>query len=244
MTALQPRIKVDVISTDPYFRTIVSPVIARVAREQAQSGVPTLQRRVILVDADGGLGVLLDAERHRKSDPEASTIFACRLDEDGDPTPGGEVARGASVVTFDSNFARNLYHVLVLALVGLVVHPRDRRAVDDAGAQPSPPPPDPYTDLDFLRLKSLSATERKVLVFLTEALSNKHIARRLSISDNTVRVHMRSIFLKLDVQNRTQAALMATRYRHTDVLPHECLETDLTQPAESGAVARVARLVG
>jgi len=73
-------------------------------------------------------------------------------------------------------------------------------------------------DPDLERLKSLSFTESRVLLSLTEGMSNKQIAKEINISDNTVRVHVRNIFLKLGVQNRTQAALLATRFRYTDVL--------------------------
>ena len=73
-------------------------------------------------------------------------------------------------------------------------------------------------DPDFERLSRLSRTEMKVLCGLLDGLSNKHIARQIDISDNTVRVHIRNIFLKLGVVNRTQAALFATRYRYTGVL--------------------------
>ena len=74
------------------------------------------------------------------------------------------------------------------------------------------------TDQDLERLRSLSLTESRVMLALTEGLSNKQIARVISISDNTVRIHVRNIFLKLGVQNRTQAALLATRYWYTGVL--------------------------
>ena len=74
------------------------------------------------------------------------------------------------------------------------------------------------TDQDLERLRSLSLTESRVMLALTEGLSNKQIAREINISDNTVRIHVRNIFLKLGVQNRTQAALLATRYWYTGVL--------------------------
>lgn len=73
-------------------------------------------------------------------------------------------------------------------------------------------------DPELARLKTLSCTEARVLLLLTQGLSNKQIAREIEISDNTVRVHIRNIFLKLSVQNRTQAALLATRFRYTGVL--------------------------
>jgi len=54
----------------------------------------------------------------------------------------------------------------------------------------------------------LTEREEDVLALMAEAASNKVIARRLSINDATVRVHVRSVLRKLGVNNRTQAALL------------------------------------
>lgn len=58
-------------------------------------------------------------------------------------------------------------------------------------------------------LKLLTERELGVLQLLAEGCSNKTIARRLSVSDSTIRVHVRAILKKLKMQNRTQAALYA-----------------------------------
>lgn len=60
-------------------------------------------------------------------------------------------------------------------------------------------------------LSALSAREREVLALLVEGLPNKLIARRLEISEKTVKAHLTSIFRALDVSDRTQAALWAQR---------------------------------
>ncbi|WP_168797703.1 response regulator transcription factor [Aliishimia ponticola] len=57
----------------------------------------------------------------------------------------------------------------------------------------------------------LSSREETVLERILGGQSNKEIARDLGISDSTVKVHMRSIFRKIGVRNRTQAAMWATR---------------------------------
>jgi len=44
---------------------------------------------------------------------------------------------------------------------------------------------------------------------LHDGKPNKLIARELGLSQSTVKVHMRSVFRKLGVQNRTEAALAA-----------------------------------
>ena len=57
----------------------------------------------------------------------------------------------------------------------------------------------------------LSDREREVLLLLAEGLSNKLIARRLSISEKTVKAHLTSVFRTIGVTDRTQAALWAER---------------------------------
>ncbi len=61
-------------------------------------------------------------------------------------------------------------------------------------------------------LESLSPREREVLVMVAEGLSNKLIARRLSISEKTVKTHLTSVFRQIGVTDRTQAALWAQRH--------------------------------
>jgi DNA-binding NarL/FixJ family response regulator len=55
----------------------------------------------------------------------------------------------------------------------------------------------------------LSAREREVLSCVAEGLPNKLIARRLEISEKTVKSHLTSIFQAIGVSDRTQAALWA-----------------------------------
>jgi DNA-binding NarL/FixJ family response regulator len=55
----------------------------------------------------------------------------------------------------------------------------------------------------------LSAREREVLKCVAEGLPNKLIARRLEISEKTVKAHLTSIYQQINVSDRTQAALWA-----------------------------------
>ncbi|MEA2256414.1 MAG: two-component system, NarL family, response regulator LiaR [Solirubrobacteraceae bacterium] len=57
----------------------------------------------------------------------------------------------------------------------------------------------------------LTAREREVLCLIARGLSNKRIARELQISEATVKIHVSSVLRKLDVTDRTQAALHAVR---------------------------------
>jgi DNA-binding NarL/FixJ family response regulator len=60
-------------------------------------------------------------------------------------------------------------------------------------------------------MKSLTERETSVLRLVAEGLANKEIARRLVISEKTVKAHLNNVFVKLDVHSRTQAALQAIR---------------------------------
>lgn len=57
----------------------------------------------------------------------------------------------------------------------------------------------------------LSPRELEILTCLTMGMSNKEIAQHLHISQQTVKNHMTSIMTKLNVNDRTQAALTALR---------------------------------
>jgi DNA-binding NarL/FixJ family response regulator len=77
--------------------------------------------------------------------------------------------------------------------------PRAARTMLDARSAPDP-------------LGGLSEREREVLQLLVEGLPNKLIARRLEISEKTVKSHLTRIFRELEVTDRTQAALWAERH--------------------------------
>lgn len=55
----------------------------------------------------------------------------------------------------------------------------------------------------------LSQREREILSTVASGLQNKHVAKRLGISGNTVRFHLKNIFIKLGVKSRTQAVSVA-----------------------------------
>ena len=58
----------------------------------------------------------------------------------------------------------------------------------------------------------LTDREREVLALVRDGLANKQIARRLGIAERTVKAHLTSIFQRLGVTDRTQAALWASTH--------------------------------
>ena len=57
----------------------------------------------------------------------------------------------------------------------------------------------------------LTARELEVLRLVVDGLANKQIARRLGISEKTVKGHLTNLFQRIGVADRTQAALWAER---------------------------------
>ncbi len=64
---------------------------------------------------------------------------------------------------------------------------------------------------DKEKINSLTKRELEVLILVSEGMFNKEIADRLDISERTVKNHISSIFRKIDVADRTQAAVFAIR---------------------------------
>jgi DNA-binding NarL/FixJ family response regulator len=55
----------------------------------------------------------------------------------------------------------------------------------------------------------LSQREREVLELVTRGMANKQVARRLGITERTVKAHLTNVFQRIGVTDRTQAALWA-----------------------------------
>ena len=66
-------------------------------------------------------------------------------------------------------------------------------------------------DTDAVKIESLTKRELEVLKNLSYGMYNKEIAEKLSISERTVKNHISNIFKKIEVTDRTQAAVFAIR---------------------------------
>ena len=69
-------------------------------------------------------------------------------------------------------------------------------------------------------LDSLSQREREVLALIAEGLNNQQIAERLGIGEKTVKTHVSNVLGKLDVSDRTQAAVYAWKSGLKQRPPH------------------------
>lgn len=63
----------------------------------------------------------------------------------------------------------------------------------------------------FVEKYSLTEQEFKTLHLLAEGLSNEEMSRTVNLSRETIKMHLKALFRKLQVKNRTEAAVLAVR---------------------------------
>jgi DNA-binding NarL/FixJ family response regulator len=126
-------------------------------------------------------------------------IVALMSNADSQEIEFDEIAPLGGIVTYDLSAGAFVRSLLLIAS-GERVFPHDL-ALGRKSATPSP-----EQQSDGVRL---SPREKEILSYLVEGHSNKLIARHLSITEATVKVHLKSVLRKIRVENRTQAAIWA-----------------------------------
>lgn len=97
--------------------------------------------------------------------------------------------------------------------LGLTLTRKNPQAVI-SGSSPGPSPATPFT-IDSVRLSELAITPREleILGLIAAGLSNREIADRLFVSENTVKTHSSRLFDKLGAKRRTQAVQLGKEAR-------------------------------
>lgn len=154
--------------------------------------------QAVIVDADGLAASPAAVAEIRRTYPELKILLLCGA-------VSKEVVRCAmderiEGVVLKSDTAEEVILALRNVLEGRAVMPIGWQA---ASLQPDAP------------LAALSAREREVLELAASGMSNKEIAKRLTISVNTVKFHLRTIYSRLGVRNRVEA-MRALGHRQED----------------------------
>lgn len=68
-------------------------------------------------------------------------------------------------------------------------------------------------DSNKISTLGISVRELEVLQLISQGLSNHEIAEELFVSESTIKTHVSSLFVKLDVKRRTQAVTRAKEWR-------------------------------
>src|SRR5262249_23704065 len=106
----------------------------------------------------------------------------------------------------DTRAADLLAAIRVVAGGQAVAAPTVTRRLIEHFVNVTPPPVRDTSQLDLL-----TPREREVLTLITHGLSNVEIARRLVLSEGTVKGHVNRILAKLDLRDRVQAVILGYR---------------------------------
>ncbi len=154
---------------------------------------------VVLMDLDLPRLDGLEATRRILADRPGAAVLVLTAFSDRPRIPGALEAGACGYLLKDVASEEVAEGIRAAARGESPLDPRAARTVLSARTEPDP-------------LAGLSEREREVLALLVEGLPNKLIARRLEISEKTVKSHLTRIFRVLDVTDRTQAALWAERH--------------------------------
>ena len=131
-------------------------------------------------------------------------ILLTTFEEEEDMVAG--IRAGAAGFLFKNAEIEEIHSALLeVVRGGRVIHPRVTQALADALSAPRLPVPMPLT-----------GRELEVLQAVASGISNKLIARRLNITEGTVKTHMSSVLSKLGAANRTDAVRVARQLRLLD----------------------------
>ena len=167
--------------------------------EQAVRAAGELTPDVVLMDLDMPVVDGIEATRRIVSDRPGAAVLVLTAFSDRQRILGALEAGACGYLLKDAASEDVAEGIRAAARGESPLDPRAARTVLSARAEPEP-------------LEGLSAREREVLDLLVEGLPNKLIARRMEISEKTVKSHLTRIFRELGVTDRTQAALWAERH--------------------------------
>ena len=169
-----------------------------VVLDRALERTPDRPVDVSLFDTYGAADGQIDRIKVLADDPMSGTVVVFSFSTAPELVTASIGAGAGGFVSKTVN-ARQLADAIVTVAVGhrVVLTPAPHRHRDGDLGWPG-------------RGRDLSARDSELLVLLRQGYTNREIAERLYLSENTVKTHLRRLFTKLGVSNRTQAAMVAT----------------------------------
>ena len=153
---------------------------------------------VVLMDLEMPVLDGIDATRAILAERPGTAVLVLTSFSDRRRITGALNAGAVGYLLKDASAADVLQGIRTAAAGGSPIDPRAARSLLDAQSAPDP-------------LAGISPRERQVLALLLDGMPNKLIARRLDISEKTVKSHLTSIFRQIGVTDRVQAILWVER---------------------------------
>ncbi len=177
---------------------------------QALEQVPKTRPDIVLMDLKmPGMNGIIATQRIRDQFPDVKVLVLTTYD--ADEWVFDAIRSGASGYLLKDTPREELIRAIEGTVSG-ETHV-DPAVAGKLFAHASRAAPSPMTSI----MEELSERELEVLKLLGRGLSNADIAQRLFLSEGTVRNYVSAILAKLDVTDRTQAAILALRYGLVDL---------------------------
>ncbi|MEV6372007.1 response regulator transcription factor [Micromonospora musae] len=189
-----------ILATDPRIEVVAEAGDGRVAVELVRAHRPRVALLDIRMPKLDGLSAAAEIGRLV---PQTAAVMLTTFGEDDHIARA--LGHGASGFLLKSGDPRELIAgVHAVADGGAYLSPRvARRVIELGGGRLARRP------VARDRTAALTDREREVLALVGAGLSNAEIARRLHLVEGTVKTYLTSIFTRLEVRNRVQAAIIA-----------------------------------
>jgi DNA-binding NarL/FixJ family response regulator len=184
-----------VIAAQPDLELVAAAANGAEAVELTRSARP----EVVLMDLEMPVLDGIEATRAILAESPGTSVLVLTSFSDLRRITGALEAGAVGYLLKDASANEVVRGIRAAAEGGSPLDPRAARALLDAKDVPDP-------------LAGVSPREREVFALLLEGMPNKLIARRLAISEKTVKTHLTSIFREIGVTDRVQAILWAERH--------------------------------